>query len=117
MIGISAVLTVVGLILWLITKPYFAAEEDTDLTWFFLFLGFIFYWVMNARYRNQGARHAHEKETNATMHNLHKTDVFVTKRTKLSNPKIKGVNNQSIGWFNYSENPLVAKLQKNFTVK
>ena len=114
---ISALITVLGIILWMITKPYFASEEDVDLTWLFLFIGIIYYAFMHGRYRNQMARHFHEKETKSTIDNLRRKDVFVTKRTKLSAPKIKGANNMSVEAFNFSNNALIATLQKDYMNK
>ena len=111
---ISALLTVAGIILWMITKPYFADAEDTDLTWLFLLIGVIFWAFWNEKYRNKNARHSHEKETKSTMDNLRKNDVFVTKRTKLSDQKIKGVNNKSIDAFTLTDNKFLAKLQKQY---
>jgi hypothetical protein len=95
--GISALVEVIGFILWLVTMPFLASDgEDGDLGWLFLTLGFVFYGLMYARYRNKGARHSHEKKTKATISNLQKTDKFVAKRTKLTKPRMEGANNTSV---------------------
>jgi len=95
LLGISALVEVLGLILWLITTPFFSS--DNDYSWGFLTLGFIYYAFMYARYRNKGARHFHEKETKSTIDNLRKEDVFVTKRTGLTEPVMAGANNTAVG--------------------
>ena len=100
---VSAVVEVIGFILWLVTKPFFVvsnSDGETDLSWLFLSLGFVFYGIMYARYRNKSARHFHEKETKATIDNLRTTDVFVTKRTKLTLPRMVGANNTVVRGFN-----------------
>jgi len=94
---ISAIVEVVGFILWLATMPFFVFEDNDDnYSWVFLTLGFIFYALMYMRYRNKGARHYHEKETKSTMDNLRKEDVFVTTRTGLRKSRMEGANNTSV---------------------
>jgi len=114
LILVSALVTVLGVILWALTSPFFAAVDDTDLTWLFLFIGVIFYFACYSKYRNQVARHFHEKETKSTMSNLRKSDVYVTERKKLTKPKIIGVNNKSIDAFVLTDNNFLAKYQKQF---
>jgi hypothetical protein len=95
--GVSALVEVLGFILWLVTMPFFIFDgEQSHLGLLFLLSGFIFYGVTYARYRNRGARHSHEKETKATTDNLQKTDNFVTKRTGLTNSRMAGANNTSV---------------------
>jgi len=96
LVGVSAIIEVIGFILWLLTMPLPADSEDGDYSWLFLTLGFIFYGVMYIRYRNQNARHYHEIETKSTMDNLRKEDHFVTKRTGLKNARMAGANNTSV---------------------
>ncbi|MDR2971560.1 MAG: hypothetical protein LBU83_06500 [Bacteroidales bacterium] len=96
LLGVSAIVEVIGIILMLITWPFLLTEDGYSYSLFFLTLGFIYYGWIYTKYRNKGARHYHEKETKATMDNLRKKDVFVKKRTKLRNSKIAGVNNTSV---------------------
>ena len=95
LLGVSAIMEIIGIILFLVTAPLFA-DSDSDVSWLFLTLGFVFYGMMYARYRNKGARHHHEKETKATMDNLQEKDTFVVKRTALKNARMKGANNTSV---------------------
>ena len=95
LLAVSAIVEVFSLILWLVVSPFFADSEN-DFSWLLLTLGFIYYAVIYARYRNKGARHFHEKETKATCSNLRKKDTFVTKRTKLRSATMKGANNKSV---------------------
>ena len=96
--GVSAIVEVIGFVLWLITAPLFVVwDVDENFALLFLLLGFVFYGLMYARYRNKGARHRHEKETKATMDNLRKKDTFVTSRTGLTKARMQGANNTSVG--------------------
>jgi DNA-directed RNA polymerase subunit RPC12/RpoP len=58
--------------------------------------GFIFYWWTKNRYRNMSARHYHEKNTRATMHNVRTADALVTRRKALRNSRIEGANNDAV---------------------
>lgn len=96
--GVSALVEVIGFILWLVTMPFLSSDGDEGggLGWLFLTLGFIFYGIMYARYRNRGARHHHEKETKATMNNLLKKDAFIKQRTGLTTSRMEGANNTTV---------------------
>ena len=95
LLGVSAIIEVIGFIIWILQLPLFMID-DSDYSWIFLTAGFIYYGLMYARYRNKGARHHHEKETKATMGNLRTLDHFVTKRTGLRNARMQGANNKSV---------------------
>lgn len=69
---------------------------DFEYNWFFLFLGFIYFGIMYARYRNSGARHNHETETKRQMSNVQVVDTFIKHEKGLSNSQIIGVNNHSV---------------------
>ena len=103
--GVSALVEVIGIVLWLVTMP-FPSDGDNDFSWLFLTLGFVFYGIMYARYRNKGARHFHEKETKAKMDNIRKKDSFVKKRTGLTKSRMEGANNTSVSGLNFLNNPL-----------
>lgn len=95
---ISAIVEVVGFILWLVTLPFFVNDDGEQQQWGLLFLlaGFVYYFFIYNKYRNAGARHFHEKETKATTANVRKNDVFVKERKRLRNAKMEGANNTSI---------------------
>jgi DNA-directed RNA polymerase subunit RPC12/RpoP len=88
--GVSAGLEVAGAVLWFLTKNAF------DYAWVFFFIGFIFAFLMHLRYRNSNARHKHETETNMEVKNLREEDIFIKKRTGLSNSKMSGANNTQV---------------------
>ncbi len=95
--GVSALVELIGLILWIITLQFLnTSDEEGNWGWLFLTAGFVFYGIMYARYRNKWARHYHEKETKATLSNLHRKDVFVKRKTGLTNPRMAGANNTSV---------------------
>ena len=96
--GISALVELIGIILWAVTSPLYLLalfDIDADLSWLFATAGFVFYGIIYSKYRNKGARHSHE-ETKSTLDNMRKKDSFVTKRTGLRNNMIEGANNKII---------------------
>jgi DNA-directed RNA polymerase subunit RPC12/RpoP len=94
---VSAAVEIVGFILWLLTRPLSTDSEDgSSLSWAFLTLGFIYYGVIYARYRNKGARHFHETETKATMDGLRCEDTFIERRTGLKKARMEGANNTEV---------------------
>ena len=97
LIGVSAIVEVIGVILCLLTWPLGdSGDSDFNLSLLFLTLGFAYFGMIYAKYRNKGARHYHEKETKANMGNLRKKDTFVEKRTALKESKMEGANNKSV---------------------
>ncbi len=74
--------------------------------WVLLFAGFIYFGVMYGRYRNQGARHYHEKETEKEMKNLKQKDNLIKHRTGLQNSRMEGANNKRVNGQNISEQVL-----------
>ena len=80
----------------LVTAIFTNKQTDKDWPWIFLLAGILYYIIMYARYRNQGARHSHETETKTNMTNLRKEDVFVKKLKGLSNARMKNANNTRV---------------------
>lgn len=70
--------------------------EDFKYKWLFLLVGIIFYFVKYSKYRNSGARHSYEVETNKEMSNLRTVDNLVTTKRKLRSSTMDGANNKSI---------------------
>ncbi len=88
LVGISCLVEILGfLAMWFI---------DFDYNWIFLLAGFIYYFVIFARYRNSNARHKYETETKTNMSNLRKVDNFIRSETGLTNSVMIGANNTSI---------------------
>ena len=71
-------------------------RDDEYWPWIFLLAGFIYYFIIYSKYRNQGARHGHEKETKHNMTNLRKVDEFIRKEHGLSNSRMQGANNTRV---------------------
>ncbi|MBQ9625229.1 MAG: TFIIB-type zinc ribbon-containing protein [Clostridia bacterium] len=96
---VSAIIEILGLIAAIFTNAFFYSNSDEREFWPWLFLtaGFAFYFYMYSRYRNQGARHYHEKETKTEVTNMQKTDDFVEKRKGLTNATMHGANNTRVG--------------------
>lgn len=55
LLGISVALEILGILMM--------AFIDSDYSWIFLLLGFLFFAIMFLRYRNLNARHHYETET------------------------------------------------------
>lgn len=87
----STLMELAGLVLMLMTY-----SDDNRWPWLFLLAGFIYYFVIYSRYRNKGARHYHEKETNHTISYTSKDDKYVKKITRVTNSSILGANNQMV---------------------
>ena len=76
-----------------------AAESDGDassLGLLLLLAGPAFYALIYFRYRNSDKRHHHEKETEASTHDMRASDEFVQARKGLSNSKMKGANHTEV---------------------
>lgn len=82
--------------------------KDFKYKWLFLLAGVIYYAVMYSRYRNQGARHYHESETEKKMENLKEVDNLIRHETGLTNSRIEGANNTRVTGQNISEQVLGA---------
>lgn len=70
--------------------------DDFDGSWLFLTVGVIFFFIMYGRYRNSGARHTYETETEKEVTNLRKVDTYIKRRTGLSNYYMEGANNTNV---------------------
>ena len=92
----SILVEILGMIATFVTLFIREQREDEYWPWLFLLAGFIYYLVIYAKYRNQGARHGHEKETKHNMTNLRTVDTFVKKEHGLSNSRMTGANNTSV---------------------
>ena len=88
LLGISALVEVLGLLAMLFV--------DWDFSWLFLLAGFIYFFVLFSKYRNQGARHKHESETKRKIGNVRAGDRLVKRRTQLTNARIQGANNTTV---------------------
>lgn len=87
---VSFLVELLGLLLMILA-------DDFDYRYIFLLSGIIYYIVIYARYRNQGARHYHEKETKREMTNIQQKDILLRRKNHLSNSRMTGANNNSVG--------------------
>ncbi len=69
---------------------------DFDYSWAFLLSGFIYFFIMYTKYRNNNARHSHETETKKKIGNIRKVDKFVRQRKGITDTMITGANNKSV---------------------
>ena len=98
---VSTIIEIIGIIIgyeWI--KFWLHVDVDDDNPFLYglagLTPGFIYYWVMTARYRNMNARHKHEAETKSDIENLQKTDESIGRRNHLSSPRIAGENDSVV---------------------
>ena len=96
LIIVSIFVELLGFLATMITLFSSEARKDEYWPWLFLLAGIIYYVIMYAKYRNQGARHTHEKETKHNISHLKSIDEFVKKEHGLSNSRIHGANNTSV---------------------
>lgn len=85
---ISFLIEIIGLLLMLFV--------DWDYSWLFLSLGIIYFLIIHSKYRNTGARHSYETQTEKDMRNLKSTDDFIKTEKGLSNSMIEGANNKRL---------------------
>ena len=86
--GVSCLVELLGLLAMLFI--------DFEYNWIFLLAGFIYFFIMFTKYRNQTARHKHESETKKNIANLKNVDSFVKQIKGLTNARMKGANNTSV---------------------
>lgn len=86
--GISCLVEILGILAMLFI--------DFEYNAIFLLAGFIYFFIMFARYRNNNARHKHEIETKKKIENLREVDKFVRRREGLTNTRISGANNTDV---------------------
>ena len=94
LLGVSAIIEIICVIL-----GFMIAGADDDGAIFLilsLFGGFIFYFLMYAKYRNKDARHKYETETKNNITNIVRSDTFVKHNNGQSNSRIKGMNNLDV---------------------
>lgn len=70
--------------------------DDFEGNWLFLTVGVIFFFIMYGRYRNSGARHTYETETEKEVTNLRKVDTYIKRKNGLSNYYMEGANNTNV---------------------
>ena len=69
---------------------------DKKERWLLLLLGVVFFAIMYMRYRNSGARHTYENETQRSLSNVLAADEFIEHREGLRNSRIEGANNTDL---------------------
>ncbi|MDO5035293.1 MAG: hypothetical protein Q4E01_07935 [Actinomycetaceae bacterium] len=92
---VSAIVEVIGLILAVIFTALMWDWED-NYGWVFATLGFIFFALIVAFYRNKDARHVYEHETRRTLRNVRKVDRFIEHRVGLSDDSVAGANQYTL---------------------
>ena len=76
------------------------ASSDSDgsgkIGFLFFLAGFVFYFIMYARYRNQKARHTYEKETKFKIDNIVRKDQYIKREHGLDSSRMKNANNTKL---------------------
>lgn len=71
-------------------------DDGSGLALVLLLAGPVFYAVVYFRYRNSHQRHRHEKETEASTHDMRADDQFVQSRKGLSSSTMSGANHKDV---------------------
>jgi hypothetical protein len=96
LIIISAIIELFSIIIWFIIQPIIKYIPDNEISWLLMLAGIVPYFYVENEYRNQTARHYHEKETKVEVKNLRSVDMFNKKETGLSNKRISNENGEDI---------------------
>ncbi len=104
----SFIIEIVAFFLALLINPIF--DDDKPYNWILLVAGFVFYFVMYSRYRNAGASYSYESKTKFTVSNLKTMDVFVEKKKRLKNARIKDENSSAVRGKNFKFNKADIKI-------
>ena len=92
---VSIVIEFFGLILALVLGSSLVGWDKKE-RWLLLLLGVVFFAIMYMRYRNSGARHTYENETERSLSNVLAADEFIEHREGLRNSRIEGANNTDL---------------------
>ncbi len=106
--GISCLVEILGILAMLFI--------DFEYNAIFLLAGFIYFFIMFARYRNNNARHMHEIETKKKVENLRKVDKFVRRREGLTNARMSGANNTNVSGEGFGSQMLNQLTEQNLVV-
>jgi len=90
----SLIATIIGLF----AAAFLWPVMDTEWVWLLGGAGFVYYGYYYNKYRNAGARHMHEQETQSEMHNVKRVDQLVKRRTGLSSATMQGANNFDVNY-------------------
>ena len=93
LLGISAIIEVIGLILFIFML---GVKNGYKFSWLFLLPGLIYGFSMYNKYRNKNAKHVYETDTLQLKSNIKGYDTFNRKRKGLSNSMIEGCNNKTV---------------------
>ena len=88
LIAISVLIEIISIIIMLFI--------ESNYRYILLATGLVYYLIMYNRYRNSGARHKHELQTVKNVSNMKMEDVYVKRRTGLSNSRMTGANNTRV---------------------
>ena len=92
---VSIAIEFFGLILALVLGSSLVGWDKKE-RWLLLLLGVVFFAIMYMRYRNSGARHTYENETQRSLSNVLAADEFIEHREGLRNSRIEGANNTDL---------------------
>jgi len=112
LLAVSALVSLLGLLLaffLLVPLALGLFIEELEILWALPVIGPLYFFYYFNKYRNAGARHLHEENTNTAMSNMQVVDDFVKERKGLSNATMKGANNFDVR-ANTGNQPAIAKV-------
>ncbi len=100
LVMISLIIEIVSFIMFvMVIASDFLDDSDGEDPWYLMFmltLGFIFYFWQHWRYRQNGERHYHEKETRSYVKEGPAYDEFVCERKRLKKSMYEYANNERV---------------------
>ncbi len=88
LVAVSAVIEIIAGIAMLLI--------DFEYDFIFLAAGVMYYFITYSRYRNQDARHFHERDTKSAYHDLVEEESYIERRRGLTRSTMSGANNDVI---------------------
>lgn len=110
LLGVSALIGILGFIFALLLWPFLESEWVFALT----LSGPAYFAYYYNKYRNAGARHMHEHDTKSAMTNVRRVDKLVKRRTRLSNATMEGANNFAVN-YGAGAKSMIDKTLKHFS--
>jgi hypothetical protein len=92
LVFMSAIVEIFGILIGFILSM--SQTRDSDYTWIFYLLGFIYFMVMYMRYRNSNARHTYERETKFEIKNMQTSDQKIRTMHGVESSSMSEANNK-----------------------
>ncbi|MCR8967316.1 TFIIB-type zinc ribbon-containing protein [Streptococcus zalophi] len=92
LIAVSTVIEILSIIIMLFVD----FGRQSNMKWFLLLPGIIFFSAIYSIYRNAGARHSYELETRVLIDNLVSNDIYIRTNKEVKEAKMEDANNKTL---------------------